>query len=256
MPFNPNEPQNGEEIDADVLRNQFNSLKTLIDAVPAGPPGPQGIPGVQGAQGEAGAQGPVGPQGEQGPKGDKGDPGPGGAETDPVFAASEAALFVPGDKAKLNAALQPGQNVSQLTNDAGYLTSVMETDPVFTAWLNTGTVEFKSINLTGVLPQGLFWNNAAGFWVSAGGLVAQDTQGNWAVLFDRRELSAGPEASRTVAAKWADGTLRDGAGNAFITGVYSPANPGHWAGSPPATLAEAINRLAAAVSNNGATPVP
>src|SRR6266850_1090470 len=43
-------------------------------------------------------------------------------ETDPVFAASEAAQLVAGDKAKLDAALQPGQPVSALANDAGYTT--------------------------------------------------------------------------------------------------------------------------------------
>src|SRR2546428_8126918 len=32
MPFNPNEPQSGEIVDADVLRAQFNALKTLDDA--------------------------------------------------------------------------------------------------------------------------------------------------------------------------------------------------------------------------------
>jgi len=34
MPFNPNEPQNGETVDADVLRNQFNALNDEIDAGP------------------------------------------------------------------------------------------------------------------------------------------------------------------------------------------------------------------------------
>ena len=42
----------------------------------------------------------------------------------------------------------------------------------------------------------------------------------------------------------------------YLTGAYSPANPGYWAGSPPATLAEMGDRLAAMLSNNGATPVP
>jgi len=56
-------------------------------------------------------------------------------------------------------------------------------------------------------------------------------------------------------ASWATGTLKDGAGNAFSTGAYSPANPGHWAGTPPSTLAEMGDRLAAMLSNNGATPV-
>ena len=36
---------------------------------------------------------------------------------------------------------------------------------------------------------------------------------------------------------------------------YTPANPGQWA-SPPATIAEAIDRLAALASNNGANPIP
>ena len=278
--FNPNEPQNGEKVDADVLRNQFNSLKDLIDIVPVGPAGPQGpagaqgpqggqgdtgAQGVQGTQGGEGAQGDAGVEGAQGPQGVPGDTGPQGpagpatTESDPIFAASAAAQFVLGDKAKLDSALQSvvltGHNVSELANDAGYLTSVVETEPVFTAWLNTGTAEFKSLNMTGVLPQGIFWYNAAGFWVSAGGLVAQDMQGMWSVLFDHRQLSAGPEATRTIAATWADGTLRDGAGNAYSTGAYSPANPGYWAGTPPATLAAAMDRLAAAVSGNGATPV-
>ena len=57
-------------------------------------------------------------------------------------------------------------------------------------------------------------------------------------------------------ASWATGTLKDASGNAFSTGAYSPANAGHWAGTPPATLAEALDRIAAAVSGNGATPVP
>ena len=35
MPFDPNQPQNGELIDAVQLRDQFNGLKALIDAQPA-----------------------------------------------------------------------------------------------------------------------------------------------------------------------------------------------------------------------------
>jgi len=39
MAFNPNEPQNGEEVDADVLRNQFNALNDAITIIPVGPQG-------------------------------------------------------------------------------------------------------------------------------------------------------------------------------------------------------------------------
>jgi len=45
MAFDPTKPVQGSEIDANELRNQFNSLKALIDAVPAGPPGPAGPEG-------------------------------------------------------------------------------------------------------------------------------------------------------------------------------------------------------------------
>jgi hypothetical protein len=45
MAFDPTKPVRGAEIDADELRNQFNGLKALIDAVPAGPAGPAGPTG-------------------------------------------------------------------------------------------------------------------------------------------------------------------------------------------------------------------
>ena len=71
MPFDPNQPQAGELIDAVQLRNQFNGLKTLIDEVPAGPPGP------------AGPQGPIGPQEAEGPPGAAGTNGAGGPQGPP-----------------------------------------------------------------------------------------------------------------------------------------------------------------------------
>ena len=81
MPFDPNWPQNGQLVDADRFRDQFGSLKTLIDALPAGPPGPEGPPGPQGPAGSEGSQGPAGPAGPQGPQGDPGGPqGPPGPE--------------------------------------------------------------------------------------------------------------------------------------------------------------------------------
>jgi hypothetical protein len=90
MPFDPNWPQNGQLVDADRFRDQFSSLKALIDAIQGGitnvvvdavnttPPGspanvgvslngtelhftfdlPQGNDGPQGPQGGDGGQGP------------------------------------------------------------------------------------------------------------------------------------------------------------------------------------------------------
>ena len=76
MPFDPTIPQENTPIDAAPMREQFNSLKALIDAVPAGPAGPEGPEGPAGAQGPEGPQGAQGPEGPMGPSG--GPPGPEG----------------------------------------------------------------------------------------------------------------------------------------------------------------------------------
>ncbi len=66
MPFNPDLPAPHTRIVSAELRDNFNSLKALIDGVPAGPQGPQGPQGPAGATGATGAPG---PQGIQGPAG-------------------------------------------------------------------------------------------------------------------------------------------------------------------------------------------
>ena len=45
MAFDPTKPADSTRVKADELRNQFNGLKALIDAIPAGPPGPEGPQG-------------------------------------------------------------------------------------------------------------------------------------------------------------------------------------------------------------------
>jgi hypothetical protein len=91
--FDPTKPANTSPISSAELRNQFNGLKDLIDAVPAGPPGvgivnihddgtgraiielsdgtsygpytiANGPPGANGADGAPGPQGPPGADGE------------------------------------------------------------------------------------------------------------------------------------------------------------------------------------------------
>ena len=42
MAFDPKKPANATKVVAAELRNQFNGLKALIDAIPAGPAGPVG----------------------------------------------------------------------------------------------------------------------------------------------------------------------------------------------------------------------
>jgi hypothetical protein len=112
MPFDPNLPQELTPADAAQMRNQFNGLKALIDAVsgvtsavvdgvttldPGLPANasvsvigntlhltfdiPRGNDGAQGPQGATGAVGPQGPQGQPGDPG--GPPGPAGAEGPP-----------------------------------------------------------------------------------------------------------------------------------------------------------------------------
>ena len=228
--FLPNEPQNGENVDADLLRDQFNSLKALIDTVPAGPQGPQGVPGdqgpqgiqgndgAQGPQGNDGAPGPQGPQGDVGPQGPQGDPGGTNPELDPVFAASEAAQLVPGDKSKLDSAVQPGTNVSALANDAGYMANPMGPgigDIIYNGW--------DGVNPGGVKPRTL-----------PGGTEGQ-------------VLTVG-RIDGMIAPTWGD-----------LAGQnvgYSPANPGHWASPPPATQAEFNDRIAAAIAGLLGTPIP
>jgi hypothetical protein len=74
--FDPTYPPTNALIESAPLRDQFNSLKSLIDAIPAGPEGPAGPQGPEGPQGLQGPAGPQGPEGPQGPSG--GPPGPEG----------------------------------------------------------------------------------------------------------------------------------------------------------------------------------
>lgn len=90
MPYDPNWPQNGNLVDADRFRDQFGSLKALIDAIQGGitnvvvdavnttPPGSQANVSVSLSgtvlhftfdlpQGNEGPQGPQGGDGGQGP---------------------------------------------------------------------------------------------------------------------------------------------------------------------------------------------
>jgi len=61
-------------------------------------------------------------------------PGPVGPETDPVFRASEAAKLVPGDKAKIDTALQDPTAFATAGQGAKADTALQsETDPVFAA---------------------------------------------------------------------------------------------------------------------------
>ena len=81
MPFDPTQPVPHTLGDADVMREQLNSLKALIDAVPAGPPGKDGKNGADGKDGKdgVGIQGPPGKDGKDGGIGPQGNPGTDGA---------------------------------------------------------------------------------------------------------------------------------------------------------------------------------
>ena len=346
--FNPNEPQNGEIVDADLLRNQLNALNDEITAIPAGPAGPVGAPGeqgVQGAQGETGAQGPegaqgepgvqgaqgetgpagpagapgdTGPQGEQGPKGDTGDAIV-GAVTGLVKAdgAGNIAAAIPdtdyqspltagvdyltptGNGSGLTGVLTTlaGHNVSELTNDAGYVSATV---------LGVGLA--GPVTLYGNAPAGSDDSDYLSFSTSSGpegarvrihgGRIALgleltgrvDGGGAKLILGDQADLKGGgielavnPEDYeghvKLVAGSYAGKIILqstagvvDGAGTEFltagrnvslltndagyVTGAYSPANPGQWATPPPATVAEALDRLASLASNAGANPIP
>ncbi|MBI3881207.1 MAG: hypothetical protein HY301_14230 [Verrucomicrobia bacterium] len=114
MPFIPTEPQNGEDIDADQLRNQFNGLHDElhdeITLIPKGDPGDPGLPGVKGDQGDSGG------------KGDKGDTGDAGTPGE-----VSAVQLSDGLTATLTAA---AANSSGNTNGVGLIDTSGITDPV------------------------------------------------------------------------------------------------------------------------------
>ena len=177
MAFDSTKPINGSQIVAAELRSQFNGLKDLIDIIPVGPQGPAG---AQGEQGVPGAQGDTGPQGPQG------EPGGTNPELDPVFTASEAAQLVPGDKAKLDSAIQPGTNVSQLANDAGYMANPMGPgigDIIYNGWDGVNPGGVKPRTLPGgtegqVLTVGRIDGMIAPTWADA--FVDNSSGANWA----------------------------------------------------------------------------
>lgn len=59
-----------------------------------------------------------------------------GTELDPIFSASPAGSLTAAQVGLIDTSVQPGDNVSDLVNDAAYLTT--ETDPVWTAFQGTG----------------------------------------------------------------------------------------------------------------------
>ena len=180
MAFNPNEPQNGEEVDADVLRNQFNSLNDAINIIPVGPQGPQG---VQGAQGDTGPQGP------------QGDPGGTNPETDPVFAAWLATPPL----------------IRAFTNDAGFSSfNPNNAGELYNCFgIFDGGNRTNGVRLGGNQVDLQLWNGGQTVVVLSAGqkqLIGYADYANPVPL---------------VAAGWADGVLRDGAGNAYLTDISS-----------------------------------
>ena len=81
MPYDPQWPQNGQNIDADRFRDQFSGVIDLINAGAAGPPGPEGPAGPEGPVGPEGPAGPAGAVGGDGPQGPPGPAGPPGEVT-------------------------------------------------------------------------------------------------------------------------------------------------------------------------------
>ena len=220
--FDPNLPQNGQATDADVLRAQFNALNDKIEAVPAGSSGPQGPAGADGApgpQGDPGPQGTPGPAGTPGPQGPQGPQGPAGTPPAGTFLLDQST---------------PQTVTGGLPRFAsGLLTNGIYQDPgagdppqlVFAlGYDNTEITCTRHLLLgTGHEPR-LTRENGSLFLRFSG--ADQQTEGD-------------PNFVNPITAQV----------------KYTPGTAGHWANPKPATLAEALDRLAARVSNNGAQPV-
>ena len=111
MPFIPTEPQNGEDIDADVLRDQFNALNDNITTIPKGDKGDPGDKGDKGDQGNGG---------DKGDKGDQGNPGE----------VSNAQLNTAIGDALIAAAAAAAANSSANTNGVALIDTSGISDPV------------------------------------------------------------------------------------------------------------------------------
>ena len=170
------------------------------------------------------------PAGPPGPQGPKGDPGSAGPEADPVFSAWLAT--------------QPP--VSAFTNDAGF----SKFNPNNTGELYSCFGIFDGGNITNGVRVG---GNQVDLQLYNGGQTVVVLSAGQKQLIGYADY-ANPVP--LVAACWADGVLRDGNGQAFITGAITPGNPGLWAGTPPATQAEHNDRIAAAVASLLGTPIP
>ncbi|MCG3148329.1 MAG: hypothetical protein PCFJNLEI_01772 [Verrucomicrobiae bacterium] len=177
-------------------------------------------------------------------------------ETDPVFTGSEAAQFVPGDKARLDAALTSPLTGALLCDEQDIINAghVGVKNSVNNSATNTPVLNTAQHALCNAAGQPIVGFRGYIPGVDDPGAQLNDGAGQGFLNPQLRTLIGSD--GLTVAATWADGTLKAGNGQAFSTGAYSPANPGHWAGSPPETMAEALDRLAAVVSNGGVNPIP
>ncbi|MCG3148477.1 MAG: hypothetical protein PCFJNLEI_01921 [Verrucomicrobiae bacterium] len=236
--FNPNVPQALEDLDAGPIRDNFNAVHEEAtapetDPVFAASEAAQFVPGDK-AKLDAALV----------------------TETDPVFAASEAALLVPGDKARLDAALTSPLTGALLCDEQDIINAghVGVKNSVNNSATNTPVLNTALHALCNAAGQPIVGFRGYIPGVDDPGAQLNDGAGQGFLNPQLRTLIGSD--GLTVAATWADGILKDGSGTSFQTGAYSPANPGHWAGSPPATVAEALDRLAAVVSNAGANPIP
>ena len=152
-----------------------------------------------------------------------------------------------------------GHYVSELTNDAGYLTAGSGgTDiSVRSLTIADGTAAINKIQSNGIGGLSIVSSNFIEMAAQGGGYITIN-DGSLRHYGDGVNFDYYATQSWVTAHTGLTGhnvsELTNDAG--YTTGAYAPANPGHWAGSPPATIVEAINRLAAAVSNNGANPIP
>jgi len=189
------------------------------------------------------------------------------AEIDPIFAASEAALLVPGDKNKLDTALQPngdgsnltgvltslaGHYVSELANNAGYLNDISS----LTAGAAGVVTSLNGHNVSELANDAGYLINPMSPTAPGDMVYTMWSDSSPGAVMNARLPIGTPGQILSAVTGWQNGTgVFPGWIDAATITAFEPTDPTKW-DSSPANLNDAVNRMAAAIATLLGTPIP